>query len=209
MRKIFFTAVPVDSNFHITSMPFNPKGTELKFPNEKIYFPISAVIYSKCREDDEVTLFCIQQVNELDEGYNMQVLKDEIQSLNLPVAVDIRQVPIKENQDRSLLMSVFEELIATMEPNAYYYADITFGTKSYPLILLTALNYADDILEETHIAGIYYQEVKRKAGHAAETHLYDVTVLHAMSSLIDTVKDLPAAARVSTIKAILHPEELK
>ena len=46
-----------------------------------------------------------------------------------------------------------------MESDACYYADATFGTKTYPLVLSSALHYAEKILDDTEVCGIYYREL--------------------------------------------------
>ena len=64
-----------------------------------------------------------------------------------------------ENQQRDGLLALFEALTDVMESDACYYADATFGTKTYPLVLSSALHYAEKILDDTEICGIYYREL--------------------------------------------------
>ena len=65
---------------------------------------------------------------------------------------------------RDGLLTLFEALTDAMESDACYYADATFGTKTYPLVLSSALHYAEKILDDTEVCGIYYRELTRESG---------------------------------------------
>ena len=67
---------------------------------------------------------------------NLEVFRRELDSLGRPYTLIDLTTP--ENQQRDGLLALFEALTDAMESDACYYADATFGTKTYPLVLSSA-----------------------------------------------------------------------
>ena len=79
-------------------------------------------------------------------------------------------------------------------------ACITFGTKTYPLVLFSALRCIDKLLQNVEIKGIYYQEITRRDGKEDRVRLYDVSALFTL----DSIADLAAGGITGSAKDFLH-----
>ena len=86
---------------------------------------------------------------------NLDAFRRELDTLGTPHT--LIDVTTPENQQRDALLTLFETLTDAMQDDACYYADATFGTKTYPLVLASALRYAEKILDDTEVCGIYYR----------------------------------------------------
>ena len=65
------------------------------------------------------------------------------------------------------------------------YMDITYGTKTIPLVQLAALTCAAATHEELEVGGVYYGEMRRVNGQSVnQSVLHDVTPLYHLQGLV-------------------------
>ena len=63
--------------------------------------------------------------------------------------------------------------------------DITYGTKTIPLVQLAALTCAAATHEELEVGGVYYGEMRRVNGQSVDQSiLHDVTPLYHLQGLV-------------------------
>ena len=202
MKRIYITAVPLDSNFLIT--PYAAKA--VNYPQNcasPTAFPITPILADTARAGDTVKVLAVRQKNS-PPSENLAALRRELDSLNLPYTLVDLTTP--ENQQRDDLLTLFETLTDAMESDACYYADATFGTKTYPLVLSSALHYAQKILDDTEVCGIYYRELTREQGQVKTACQYDISALFALDSLVDLAASEDMRDKKKFIKMMLHPD---
>ena len=112
-----------------------------------------------------------------------------------------------ETQQKDELLGLFEALIRSMEGNACYYACMTFGTKTYPLVLSSALHYAEKLLDDTEVCGIYYRELTRENGQVKTASQYDISTLFTLDGIVDMAANAEIADKRAFIKLMLHPDQ--
>lgn len=138
MKRIYITAIPLDSNFSISRYAAEPANYRPQKPVRPYYYPITPVIADTARQGDEIKVIAVRQKNS-PHSENLEIFRRELDGLGLPCALTDLTTP--ENQQRDGLLALFEALTGEMESDACYYADATFGTKTYPLVLSSALHY--------------------------------------------------------------------
>jgi hypothetical protein len=106
--------------------------------------------------------------------------------------IRLMDIMVEENQNDDVVLGMFEEMIACLEDDAIYYACMTFGTKSYPICLFSALAYAEKVKTYAEVGGIYYQEKKWTVPGQPQT-LYNVTALFKLNSIVDMVAQMPVS----------------
>ena len=104
------------------------------------------------------------------------------------------------------LLTLFETMTDAMQDDACYYADATFGTKTYPLVLASALRYAEKILDDTEVCGIYYRELTRENGQVKTARQYDISTLFTLDGIVDMAAGEDIADKRAFIKLMLHPD---
>ena len=73
---------------------------------------------------------------------------------------------------------------------------ITYGSKSIPVVTLTALTCAEATHTELEVGGVYYGEVKRENGQVLSARLYDMAALYQLAGLVGTMRDSRTAEQV-------------
>ncbi len=202
MNRIYFTAVPLESNFVLETMPLNPVNFRLDTRLTETAFPIVPVIAATLQPGDTATVVAVRQQN-TGRNRNMDILRRELEGLGRSNWT-LRDLTVPESQEKDLLLGLFAEMIGCLQDDTCYYACMTFGTKTYPVVLFSALSYADKIRRNTQICGIYYREVLRTQGKMRESRLYDVTALFTLNSLVDLVAGMDCDAKEPMIRRMLE-----
>lgn len=204
MRRIYITAVPLQSNFVLDKQEAIPENFTLKGEMKPAAFPIIPIIENTVQEGDEVKVIAVRQKND-DQNANFEILKYELNELKLS-NVELVDLVTPECQDKDELLVLYEQLIDQIEDDACYYACATFGTKTYPLVLFSALRAADRLYQSTDIKGIYYRQVRRINGIARDYRVYDISALFTIDSIVDLVSNEDVKNPKEFIHVLLHPE---
>lgn len=202
MKRIYFTAVPLESNFILDTYPLNPVNFTLDTAMARSAYPILPVIDATLRPGDEGIVVAMRQQNS-PHNENMEILRRELEALPRK-NWELRELTVPESQQKDLLLDLFARLIDCMEDDACYYACMTFGTKTFPVVLFSALSYADKIRRNTQIGGIYYREVLRSRGQSRTANLYDVTALFTLNALVDLVAGMEGSDKDKMIRQMLE-----
>lgn len=187
MKRIYVTAVPLESNFVLEQKYAEPANFSLRNAPRAAAFPIISVLEDTVREGDSVKVIAVRQKN-APENKNMDILRREIGALGLPDCT-ICDVTVGETQEKDALLALFGALVDAFEEEACYYACITFGTKTYPLVLFSALRCADKLMRDVEVKGIYYREITRSEGRETGARMYDVSALFTLDSIADLAAD--------------------
>lgn len=202
MKRIYFTAVPLESNFVLKPQPVNPVNFDLTTSVKQVAFPIVPIVDATLQPEDEGVIVAIRQQNS-PQNKNMDILRTELDALGKSNWT-IRELTVPERQDKDLLLGLFTAMIDCMEDNACYYACMTFGTKTYAVVLFSALSYAEKIRSNTQICGIYYCEIRREEGRPVQANLYDVSALFTLNSLVDLVAGMDCRDKDRMIRTMLE-----
>lgn len=205
MKRIYFTSVPLDSNFAIELKPLQPVNFTLDTNINEYAFPIIPIIDSTMHEGDDCKVIVVRQTNSVSSP-NYNLMRSELNALNLD-RLEIIDVAVDENQSTDLLVGLYKKLLTYTENDACYYADITFGSKTLPIIFFSVLTYVERILVDTEVSGIYYQEVLRSAGKMRDAYLYEVSAIFSLNSIAYGLTDTPDDDRAALFRIILNPDE--
>lgn len=203
MKRIYITAVPLQSNFVLTAQLAQPVNYTPRTAPRAAAFPIIPILADTVEEGDSVKVIAVRQHND-PHNANMDLLHAELDALALPDCTLV-DLTMPESQQRDTLLTLFEQLIDHMEGNACYYACATFGTKTYPLVLFSALRYADRLLPDTDIKGIYYREVKRRDGVEQSYAQYDISSLFRLDNIVNMAADTDMADKCAFVRMLLNP----
>ena len=184
MKRVYITAVPLPSNFTLKAETVQCFNIDLP-TDDKMIFPITRLIRATMQPGDQASIVTVRQVNDA-QNANFDNLKEEL--TRLLGTYQLTDITIPETQKKDFLMNLFRQLIDTLEEDCIVYADATFGTKTYPLVLFSALNYAVKI-KECEVDRIIYQEQKRdKITHKPiSTTIYDITSLFLLDQVVSTL----------------------
>lgn len=185
---------------YITTVPLQGKLDPMLYQRERAEaptatcFPIVQVIRDTLEPGDTVRLLAIRQEN-ADTARNYQRLLEELAQLGI-VQEQVEPVPLPEDQRPETLIGLCRELVDALPQVTRVYACITYGSKSIPVVTLTALTCAEATHTELEVGGVYYGEVKRENGKVVGARLYEMSALYQLAGLVGTMRDSKTAEEV-------------
>lgn len=185
---------------YITTVPLQGKLDPMLYQRERAEapmatcFPIVQVIRDTLEPGDTVRLLAIRQEN-ADTARNYQRLLEELAQLGI-TEEQVEPVPLPEDQRPETLIGLCRDLVDALPQVTRVYACITYGSKSIPVVTLTALSCAEATHTELEVGGVYYGEVRRENGKVVGARLYDMAALYQLAGLVGTMRDSKTAEEV-------------
>ena len=187
-------------NTYITTVPLQGKLDPMLYQRERAEaptatcFPIVQVMRDTLEPGDTVRLLAIRQEN-ADTARNYQRLLEELAQLGIAEA-QVELVPLPEDQRPETLIGLCRDLVDALPQVTRVYACITYGSKSIPVVTLTALTCAEATHTELEVGGVYYGEVRRENGKVVGARLYEMSALYQLAGLVGTMRDSKTAEEV-------------
>ena len=116
--------------------------------------------------------------------------------------LQVIDVAVEESQNEDVLGGLFRKMLDCLDNHSVYYACTTFGTKSYPICLMTALNYALKAMDDNEIGKVVYQERKWTAPGKPLT-LYNLTALLSLNGVVDAVSVLDDDTKKGILSSLI------
>ena len=185
---------------YITNVPLQGKMDPMLYQRERAEaptatcFPIVQVMRDTLEPGDTVRLLAIRQEN-ADTARNYQRLLEELAQLGI-AKEQVEPVPLPEDQRPETLIGLCRDLVDALPQVTRVYACITYGSKSIPVVTLTALTCAEATHTELEVGGVYYGEVKRENGKVVGARLYEMAALYQLAGLVGTMRDSKTAEEV-------------
>ena len=185
---------------YITTVPLQGKLDPMLYQRERAEaptatcFPIVQVIRDTLEPGDTVRLLAIRQEN-ADTARNYQRLLEELAQLGI-AKEQVEPVPLPEDQRPETLIGLCRDLVDALPQVTRVYACITYGSKSIPVVTLTALSCAEATHTELEVGGVYYGEVRREHGKVVGARLYEMAALYQLAGLVGTMRDSKTAEEV-------------
>ena len=185
---------------YITTVPLQGKLDPMLYQRERAEaptatcFPIVQVIRDTLEPGDTVRLLAIRQEN-ADTARNYQRLLEELAQLGI-TEEQVEPVPLPEDQRPETLIGLCRDLVDALPQVTRVYACITYGSKSIPVVTLTALTCAEATHTELEVGGVYYGEAKRENGKVVGARLYEMSALYQLAGLVGTMRDSKTAEEV-------------
>lgn len=198
---------------YITTVPLQGKLDPMLYQRERAEaptatcFPIVQVMRDTLEPGDTVRLLAIRQEN-ADTARNYQRLLEELAQLGI-AKEQVEPVPLPEDQRPETLIGLCRDLVDALPQVTRVYACITYGSKSIPVVTLTALSCAEATHTELEVGGVYYGEVKRENGKVVGARLYEMSALYQLAGLVGTMRDSKTAEEVfrQLIRMSQHRED--
>lgn len=125
---------------------YNGKGNTNCRYEDKVFFPINAVLAQTMSKNDIIRIILLATISEKNHtSENVEVFKKELEAINAKIGavisyevIESEFIESKKKHERRL-----HYILSKMEEEAELYADITFGQKTLPMLLMCAFNFAE------------------------------------------------------------------
>lgn len=211
MKKIVFVDIPMrELNDNSKQCYAKTGNTNCKYEG-KIHFPINAVLADKMKQDDEVKVVFLTTTTQTDSSKeNVKKFQEELNRINSEKKAKISYTIINSvfEETKNVHEKRIENMISVLEKDAEIYADITFGQKPIPMLLMCVLTFAEKFCNADIKKVIYgkVEFVKHDDGksYPEKPELYDVTSLYYLNNLVGTMEASSCSEAQKSLKAFFN-----
>jgi hypothetical protein len=187
MKKIVFCNMVVSNK--PSPLKYETDNKDLAY-DKPVMFYINGVLANKLHNDDDVKVVLLLNetalANSLDHVRKYEAELNEINQ-NIGAKIEYKTITAPREEIRQNQADLFKNIINEIDDNSQIYADITFGTKSMPIILFSALQFADKAFN-ADIKNIIYGSAEFKDNKAVGVKLYEVTSLFYLSAISSKIE---------------------
>jgi hypothetical protein len=157
----------------------------------EVIFPINGVLAKMLGKNNDVKIVLLKK-EDIDRNCdkNVEEFKKELSFINRNIGAKIEYeiLSIPHNESRETQENLFKEMVDELIEDADIYADITFSTKSLPIITFSVLNFAERFFN-CDIKNIVYGRVDfDKNNNPINPELFDMTSLFYLNSIVSTLE---------------------
>lgn len=199
MKKIVF--VDISMKEKVESVSYKNTGNACCSYKEPVVYPINAVLSEKIKKNEEIKIVLIQtKGNKSLVEKNTKIFQTELEAINASIGAKIEYSFIETNYEelKSNNENRLKLMLSQIEENSELYADITFGPRTVPMLVLCAFSFAEKVYN-SDIKKIIYGKVDWKDGKPKNPELYDVTSLYYLNSF---TYSLTSVSRQKAFKSI-------
>lgn len=205
MKKIIFCDIPMKAE--LNAVCYAGKGNAGNNYDKDVIFPVNAVLAEKLKSGDDVIAVLLKTSDGEASDNNIQEFMKELGTINEKIGaaisyeiVDSPFVETKENHEKR-----FRDMLNHIREGAEIYADITYGPRTIPMVMMCVLNFAEkffdcDIKKIVYGKVEYYTDTdgKRKVKNP---EMYDLTALYYLNNLTNSMEAENGEAALKAIDA--------
>ena len=121
---------------------------------------------------------------------------------NIGAAISYCEIDTDFEQTKSVHEQLMGRIVDVLSIGSHILVDITYGPKDLPIVIFSALNFAEKYLDCT-VDNIVYGQASFVNGKAVDTKICDMIPLYCLGSITNTIRcDEPEKAK-SMLKALL------
>ena len=157
----------------------------------EVIFPVNGVLARTLKKGDEVKIVLLKKEDiDGNSAKNTGEYMSELNRINADIGakIEYKVLSAPHNESREVQEKLFKELIGELADGADIYADITYGTKSLPIIVFSVLNFASRFFR-ADIKNIVYGKVDFDNNNRPfNPELFDMTALFYLNSIANTME---------------------
>ena len=199
MKKIVFCNIMMKER--LDRFRYKVSGNSTIEYDGEVIFPVNGVLARTLKKGDNVKVVLLKKEDiHGHSGNNCGAFMSELDKINVSIGakIEYKILSTPHDESREVQEKLLKEMVVELETGAAVYADITFGTKSLPIIVFSVLNFAEKFFK-AEIKNIVYGKVDfDKDNKAFNPELFDMTALFYLNSIANTMecKDGEAAKKL-------------
>lgn len=184
MKKIIFCDIPMKKSMN--AMVYAGTGNTNCNYSKEVMFPINAILAESLKKNDEVRVILLRTLDKAGNcGTNSGLFMKELDSINAEIGAKISYETLdsefKETKD--IHEKRLQDMLDKIEEHTEIYADITYGPKPLPMILMCVISFAEKFLN-CEVKSVVYGKVEfDEKNTPSSPELYDVTSLYYLNNL--------------------------
>lgn len=203
MKKIVICNIPMREN--VAKTVYASTDNSLPVSEKPYRYPINSFLAETVGNGDDLKIILlIKKDGNAFYEKNTADYKQEIEEVCLNRGGRAEFVPIDTafSQNKENHEQLMGRLIDEIETEAHVLVDITYGPKDLPIVIFSALNFAEKFLK-CEIDNIVYGQAAFEGDKVVGSVICDMIPLYCLSSVTNTIKcDDPKKAR-QMLKSLL------
>lgn len=196
MKKIIICNIPMRE--HIANTVYLSDDRSLPVSDKPYRYPINSMLSQIVNTEDELKIILlIKKDGNTFYEKNTQDYKQEIEDICKTTGAKTEFVSIDTafSQEKENHEQLMKRLVDEIDVGAHIMVDITYGPKDLPIVIFSALNFAEKFLN-CEIDNIVYGQAAFKDDKVVGSTICDMIPLYCLSSVTNTIKcDNPEKAR--------------
>lgn len=188
MKKILFCDIPMKKN--LNAMSYAGTGNIKSNYNKPVIYPINAILAETLQKKDELKVVLLKTLDKNGySGINAGCFMQELDTINTEIGAKITYETLdfefKETKDNH--EARLKAMLDKVDEDSQIYADITFGPKPLPMILMCVLSFSEKFLN-CDVKSILYGKVNfDDSNKPVDPGLYDISSLYYLNNLTNSM----------------------
>jgi len=196
MKKVIICNIPMKES--VDQVVYTSEDRSLSVSNRHVRYPVNALLETTVTPEDEVKVILLSKNDEY--SYSQQHTDEFITEVNQALATAnvtpaIRIIDTEFSQDKLVHEQLMGRLVEEIDEGSHILVDITYGPKDLPIVIFTAIGFAEKFLD-CEIDAIVYGQASFVQGKAVNQKICDMSPLYYLSSVTNTIRcNEPGKAR--------------
>ena len=189
MKNVIITMPMKDD---IRPFRYESAGNQSIDYDKPVIFPVNGVLANILQPKEQVKLIFITTKGGENKGNeNIVKFNNEIETINKSIGAEISSecIELPFEPTGNTFKILIQALIEKIDPEAEIIADITYGIKPFPFVLLCALNFAE-MYKKASLLYIVYGKIDFTP-RPVNPVIYDITSLYYLQKLIGVMEGHP------------------
>ena len=203
MNKTIICGIPMKET--IDKVVYTSDDKSLPVAETAVRYPINSFLEKTACKDDHYKVILLEKTDEYSASdKNLQYFMDEFSNAISSVGADVeyRIISTDFTEARDVHEQVLVKLVDEIVVGSQVLVDITYGPKDFPVIIFTALNFAEKFLD-CKIENIVYGQASFSNDHAVNTKICDMIPLYCLGSVTNTMISTEPEKAKAMLKALL------
>lgn len=203
MKKTIICGIPMKKV--IDEVVYRSDDKSIPSADRAVRYPVNAFLEETLKPSDELKIILlVKQDPHGSHEHNIGLFKEELANANVSIGAKVSYSVIDTDfsQSKSVHEHLMGRLVDEFDIGAHVIADTTYGPKDLPIVIFTALNFAEKFLK-CEIDNIIYGQASFVDGHAVDTKLCDMIPLYYLGSITNTIHCIEPEKAKSMLKALL------
>ena len=175
---------------HVANTVYTSDDMSLPVSEKPYRYPINSLLSQTVNADDELKIILLikKDGNDFYEK-NTADYKQEIEEIcaNTGAKAECISIDTAFSQEKENHEQLMERLVEEIDTGAHIMADITYGPKDLPIVIFSALKFAEKFLK-CEIDNIVYGQATFKDDRVIGSVICDMIPLYCLSSVTNTIK---------------------
>lgn len=205
MDKVIFVTLMMADKMEKRHFPVeNDSLTEY---SGETYYAINSVLSNSIEKGDNIKVVLLETNAGAQAGKkNAQLFIDELNSFNTAGAnISYEIITSEFINDKAKYKELYKKLVNNFTESAELYADITFGIKTLPILILNAMQFGEKFFDCT-IGNVIYLKTEFKDGVIVDGSqcIFDLTPLYMLSTFTNNIECSSGERAVAALDALFE-----